>query len=138
MFMALLYIMPVATLESSGVFFDFFTTKVVRISETSELVAWNYYSLALNLLITTLTVIIIFLYKKRFVQLRFCVVNIVLMLGLLILMWVQVQGRANDINAITQIKIAFGFPLVGIILTWLAIRGIIKDIALLKSYDRIR
>ena len=44
----------------------------------------------------------------------------------------------NELNAEWFADISFIFPLIGVIFTWLAIRGIVKDITLLKSFDRIR
>jgi len=73
-----------------------------------------------------------------FLQLRLCIVNIVLQLGLIVLMWLQVRQRSNELNAEWFADISFIFPLIGVIFTWLAIRGIVKDITLLKSFDRIR
>ena len=103
-------------------------------------------SLILNALITTLAVATIFIHHKKsktvkptlFLQLRLCIVNIVLQLGLIVLMWLQVRQRSNELNAEWFADISFIFPLVGVIFTWLAIRGIVKDITLLKSFDRIR
>ena len=46
--------------------------------------------------------------------------------------------RSNELNAEWFADISFIFPLIGVIFTWLAIRGIVKDITLLKSFDRIR
>ena len=59
-------------------------------------------------------------------------------LGLIVLMWLQVRQRSNELNAEWFADISFIFPLIGVIFTWLAIRGIVKDITLLKSFDRIR
>ena len=63
---------------------------------------------------------------------------LVLQLGLIVLMWIQVRQRSNELNAEWFADISFIFPLIGVIFTWLAIRGIVKDITLLKSFDRIR
>ncbi len=136
---ALMFFMPVALLiVPNAPVYEFYTTKVIEIQSTSPFVAWNWTSLILNILITALAFVTIFLYKKRFLQLRLCIVNIILMLGMIVLMWLQVNHMTQELDAESQLKLSFCFPLVGIILTWLALRGIIKDIALLKSYDRIR
>lgn len=118
--------------------YEFYTSKVVSLAENPALVAYNWMSLTLNVVMTILPLIIIFLYKKRFLQLRLCIVNIILQLGMLILMWLQVSQRAGELQATYQIQLSFCFPIIGIILTWLALRAIIKDINLLKSYDRMR
>lgn len=139
-FIAVLMIfMPVATLwvpnEAS---YEFYTTQVMQVSEPPIHIAYNWMSLILNAILILLPIVTIFVYKKRFLQMRLCVVNIVLLLGMLVLMWVQISHMIGEIDADRQIRVAFGFPLIGIVLTWLALRGIIRDITLLKSYDRIR
>lgn len=118
--------------------YEFYTSKVVSLSENPALIAYNWMSLTLNIAITLLSLIVIFLYKKRFLQLRLCIVNIILQLGMLILMWLQASQRAEELQATYQVQLSFCFPIIGIILTWLALRAIIKDINLLKSYDRMR
>lgn len=136
---ALLFFMPVANLTVPSEFtYQFYTTKVVQAGNPDVFVAYNWMSLILNIVITTLTAVILFLYKRRFLQLRLCVVNIILLMGLLILMWLQVRNMTNELQADRQWEFSLCFPLVCIILNWLALRGIIKDIALMKSYDRIR
>lgn len=136
---ALMFFMPVALLVvPNAPAYEFYTTKVLEIGSISSFITWNWMSLILNILITALAFITIFLYKKRFLQLRLCIVNIILMLGMIVLMWLQVSHMTHELEAESQLRLSFCFPLVGIILTWLALRGIIKDIALLKSYDRIR
>lgn len=69
---------------------------------------------------------------------RLCVVNIILLTGMLILMWMQVRNMTTELHADRQWGFSLCFPLICIILNWLALRGIIRDISLLKSYDRIR
>lgn len=126
--------------------YAFYTYKVVQIGTHPAFVAWNWYSLILNAVVTALAIVTIFVHKKKsktvkptlFLQLRLCFVNIVLQLGLLVLAWLQVRKLAGATGAEWSANISFIFPLIGVIFTWLAIRGIIKDIALLKSYDRIR
>ena len=123
-----------------------YTTKVVQAGSPCVFITWNWMSLILNALITTLAVVTIFIHHKKsktvkptlFLQLRLCIVNIVLQLGLIVLMWLQVRQRSNELNAEWFADISFIFPLIGVIFTWLAIRGIVKDITLLKSFDRIR
>ncbi|MDE5639748.1 MAG: DUF4293 domain-containing protein [Odoribacter sp.] len=138
-FTALLFFMPVAQLTVSNEFtYQFYTTQVIQAGEPKVFIAYNWISMILNILILLLSIGIIFLYKKRFLQLRLCIVNIILLIGMLVLMWWQVRHMVNELHAIRQWGFSFCFPLIGIIFNWLALRGIIRDIALLKSYDRIR
>ena len=136
----LLFFMPVASIVVPNNFtYAFYTTKVVQAGSPCVFITWNWMSLILNALITTLAVVTIFIHHKKsktvkptlFLQLRLCIVKIVLM-------WLQVRQRSNELNAEWFADISFIFPLIGVIFTWLAIRGIVKDITLLKSFDRIR
>lgn len=139
--------MPVASVIVPGhSVYDFYTSKVIQTGNPPEFVSWNWMSLILNAVITALAVITLFIHRKKtktvrpalLLQLRLCFVNIVLQLGLMILMWLQVRKISGNIHAEWHAELSFVFPLIGIIFTWLAIRSIIKDIALLKSFDRVR
>lgn len=136
---ALLFFMPAAIVTIPNNFsYEFYTTKVLQMGNPPVFIAFNWMSMALNIVITALAFITILLFKKRLLQLRLCIVNIILQLGMLVLMWLQIQERVSELNAEWFIKTSFIFPVIGIILTWLALRRIVKDINLLKSFDRIR
>lgn len=143
----IMFFMPVASvIAPDHHIYDFYTTKVIQTGSPSEFVTWNWMSLILNALITALAFITIFVHKKKsktvkptlLLQLRLCFVNMVLQAGLIVLIWLQVRQIAQKTGAEWSAELSFIFPLIGMIFTWLAIRGIIKDIALLKSFDRIR
>jgi drug/metabolite transporter (DMT)-like permease len=77
-------------------------------------------------------------FKKRMLQIRFCIVNIVLLVGLQGLMFYYANVSAHQLGSHVTYSIVFIFPLVSAILTYLAIRGIAKDEALVRSMDRLR
>ncbi len=144
---ALLFFMPVATLVAPDHHsYEYFTTKVILTGNAPELITWNWMSLILNLCITGLAFLTIFIRKKKsktvkptlLLQLRLCFANIILQIGLMVLLWLQIRQITDAINALWSFNLSFIFPVIGSIFTWMAIRGIIKDIALLKSFDRIR
>lgn len=126
--------------------YSVYTFMAVEAGSKPTFITWNGYSMALNVIITVLALITILVCMRKsgtaksvlFLQLRLCVVNIVLQLGLLVLMWLQIRRWAENIGAEWTANIGFMFPVVGVIFTWLALRGIVKDIVLLKSSDRIR
>ncbi|WP_439185195.1 DUF4293 domain-containing protein [Carboxylicivirga taeanensis] len=98
-------------------------------------------TLALAILITVATVIpfiTVFLYKKRMLQIRLCGLNMALLLGSTGMVYYLGTQLAEEISGIVSYKIMTAFPIVALILTFLALRAIGKDIALLKSMDRIR
>ena len=139
----LLFFLPVIQLEipqnntDLNPFFLFYTSKYVQAGNPSVFITYNWFSMILNIIITGLAFFTIFLYKKQLLQLRMCLVNIILMIGLVILVSIQAYNIVKP-TGIWHIELGFCFPFIGIILTWLAMRGIIKDISILKSYDRIR
>lgn len=139
----ILFFLPVIQLEipqnntDIHSFFLFYTTQYIQAGDPPVFITYNWFSMVLNIIITGLAFFTIFLYKKPLLQLRMCLVNIILMIGLVILVTVQAYNIVKPVG-IWHIELGFCFPIIGIILTWLAMRGIIKDISILKSYDRIR
>ncbi len=87
-------------------------------------------------LIALLHFVIIFMYKKRIRQIRMTVFTIILLLGLFGMFFYFTYASFN--GAQVAFKVPVAFPLVAIILDYLAIRGIGKDEALVRSMDRIR
>lgn len=87
-------------------------------------------------LIILLHIVIIFLYKKRILQIRFTVFTILIMLGLFgIIFYFAYSGFDG---AKISFKIPVVFPLIAAILDYLAIRAIGKDEALIRSLNRLR
>ena len=87
-------------------------------------------------LITLLHFVIIFMYKNRIRQLRLTVFTIILLMGLLGLIFYFTCAGFEEASVAFKIPVAF--PLIAIILDYLAIRAIGKDEALVRSMDRIR
>ncbi len=87
-------------------------------------------------IITLLHFIIIFLYKKRIRQIRLTVFTIVLLLGLFGIFFYFIYTSFE--GAKVAFKVPVAFPVVAIILDYLAIRSIGKDEALVRSLNRIR
>lgn len=81
----------------------------------------------------------IFLYSRRIMQLRFCLINTILLLVLLAFMITYYITTKDMVNPIHH---SFRFPSIcppaAIILTILAYRAIQHDESLVKSYDRVR
>ena len=87
-------------------------------------------------LIALLHFVVIFLYKKRILQIRILVFTIILLLGLFGLFFYFTYTGFNDVKVAFKVPIVF--PIVAAILDFLAIRAIGKDEALIRSLDRIR
>ncbi len=87
-------------------------------------------------IILLLHVVALFIYKKRILQIRLLVFSIILMLGLFGLFYFFTYYSFD--GAEISFKLPVVFPLIAIILDYLAIRSIGKDEALIRSIDRIR
>ncbi len=92
----------------------------------------------LLVIMVTISFISIFLYKKRVIQMRLNSFNIILMLGYMGLAYYYIQNFSKQLNGIVSYEITAIFPFVAAVLTYLAIRAIGKDEALIRSMDRIR
>lgn len=84
----------------------------------------------------------IFLYRNRPLQIRLCFFNIVVMLGIQVFVVYYLYHATVSVNETAEGTSRYFMtgilPFIGIILTWLANRGIVKDEALVRSLDRIR
>ena len=78
----------------------------------------------------------IFLFKKRMLQIRLTIFSSVMLIGYYATLVALIFMLAEDTTFSASWTICL--PFVGIILNWLAIRGIGADEALVKAYDRLR
>ncbi len=89
---------------------------------------------------TLLLLVVIFMYKKRLAQIRLCVASIVLLLGSAALVGLYSYRLCDILEGENIFRLGFAalMPIVAIIPVVLAIRGIARDEALVRSLDRIR
>jgi hypothetical protein len=93
----------------------------------------------LTILAALLPLVTIFLYKKRELQMRLCVVEIILLLGLAVYMGMYLfRSGAGEISDRIAFSVVDLFPLIGIVLTFVALKRIMRDEILVRSLDRIR
>ncbi len=130
---AILYQLKLADLTVNNELMEFFAN---GISKGEELVFNGLPLLIFIGLISLLHLVVIFLFKKRILQIRLLVFTIVLLLGLFGMFFYFTYAGFE--GAKVAFKIPVAFPLVAIILDWLAIRAIGKDEALIRSLNRIR
>lgn len=89
--------------------------------------------------IVLIEVVTIFLYKKRQVQIRLCIFNLLLMFGLVGLIYYFTKYTITPYEATTSVFLwPIICPMIAIILNYLALKAIQKDENLVRSYDRIR
>jgi uncharacterized membrane protein len=92
--------------------------------------------LTFGMLICALSLIIIFMYRSRVLQLRLCVYNMLLLAGLIGVILFVTQTLAN-VQSVSY-RLPTVFPVVAIILHYLAYRGIRKDELMVQALSRLR
>ncbi|MCD8304177.1 MAG: DUF4293 domain-containing protein [Prevotellaceae bacterium] len=101
---------------------------------THSLAPWALF--AILLIAATLTLISVFLFRTRALQMRAVSLSMVLLVGyyayLVVFVWLHLEGVSY------RPTVATALPLVSIILLFLAFRGILKDELLVRSLDRLR
>lgn len=131
--------MPLAVLQLENDFYTLDASGLSTIATPTELVVPMWALMALAAIITLVAFVAIFLYKKRLLQIRFCIFNSLLLIGFYCLLGFYVWKIAgqSDIFHFSP-RIALGFPLISLILNYLAIRNIGADEALVRSLERLR
>lgn len=108
---------------------------------------YSAYSVALLILVVLVLLVnvgIVLLYKKRILQMRVCVADIVMNLGVYALFFLFVLKTSGEMSSALNVPVSLNyhfplvFPVVNSIFILLAISAIGKDEALVRSLDRIR
>jgi hypothetical protein len=108
------------------------------ISGTIEIGASNFFLFLMTILLAILHLPAIFLFKKRQLQKVFCYM-LIMDLALYILISLFITRAETELwFDISNLRIGASFPVASILLSYLAIRVINKDEALIKSMDRFR
>ncbi len=89
-----------------------------------------------------LPLVTIFLYKRRMLQIRLCYVEMVLLLGAQAMVGYYLYTIHSAASMFADGRVVFSpadvLPLAGVVLMWLALRGVIRDESLVRSLDRVR
>jgi len=85
-----------------------------------------------------LALITIFSFKNRVKQIRLTVINMFFMIAFYIFLLLYIWPACDRLHTDWHLQIASVFPLVNLILSYLAIGAIGKDEKLVKSLDRLR
>lgn len=142
----LMFFLPMANFQVEGDLFSFKALGLEKELSDGSSASYEVYSIALFTLLVVIllvNVVGIFLYKNRIFQIRFNVLNIFLYIGVYPLFFLFVWTAFSKIG-ISKEDVLLGysypllFPVLNIILTYLAIRAIGADEALVRSLDRIR
>jgi hypothetical protein len=101
---------------------------------TKDYAPWALF--VILLIVAVLAFVTIFLFKKRMLQIRLTIFSSVVLIGYYLALAALIFMTAEDTNFTPSWTICL--PFIGIVLNWLAIRGIGADEALVKAYDRLR
>jgi hypothetical protein len=131
--------LPLAILQKDGELYTFDVFGVTRLSLDAELVYPIWALFILTVLIAVLAAVTVFLYKKRMLQIRLCVFNAILILGFYGFFAFLIYVMKQDIKELSvSVKLALSFPLISLILDYLAIRNIGADEVFVRSMERLR
>lgn len=103
----------------------------------------SYLYFILVMLLVVLAVVCIFLFKKRPLQFKLTVINLLISLGIIALQYLKIKTEAENLqethmlSSASYLPAAF-LPVIIVVLLFLAARGIYKDERLVKSLDRLR
>lgn len=140
LFIALMFL-PLAVLQSGDQFYAFEVSGLNTVTNPSELVYPTWSLMAVAAIIIILSFVIIFMYKKRVLQMRMCVFNALLIIGFCALfafyMW-RFSKSADLPGMQFSLRLWAAFPIIALILDYLAIRNIGADEALVRSLERLR
>ncbi len=137
--MFLLFFMPIGEfLSASGEMYEFSAFNIQKTGEEATTVLSTFALGILYALTAVISVFNIFLYKKRTVQMRFCIFNIILYLAIGGLIYFYLSIGKEKIDGSFTFLYPVTFPAISLVLTYLAYRGIRKDEKLIRSLDRIR
>jgi len=93
---------------------------------------------SVSMVVPILALIAIFSYKNRIKQIRLTVINMLFMLCFYVFLVLFIWPACSRLHADWHLRVVSVFPLVNLILSYLAIGAIGKDEKLIKSLDRLR
>ena len=140
LFIALMFL-PLAVVISGGATFSFELIGLISPTQPTEIAFSTWPLMGLAFIITLISAVSIFLYKKRILQMRVCVYNTLIIIGFCVLFgfYLWQMGKSSVMQDMTfTIRIWASFPIISIILNYLAIRNIGADEALVRSLERLR
>ena len=98
---------------------------------------FNLVSFVLTSLVTIISFVTIFLYKRRKLQIRLTIIGLLLMVAAIVafgyMLW-----RQTDLMQTTQIRFWIILPIINLLCQYLAMRNIIKDDILVRASNRLR
>ena len=145
---ALLFFVPLMSFEANSSVMSFTIFGIENPIDTlthSQSYTWPL--IVLTILMTVLPIYTLLRYKKRQHQVKMCQLDLLLNIVFIGLVFLYYEADIQKVIAAVegdayQLEVAYfigmAIPLVNLVLEILAIRGIKKDIELLRSIDRLR
>lgn len=126
---------PLAILQiDENTFYEIYTKGYVFEND----VQYSYSLWIFNAVTIFIAFVTIFLYKNRILQMRICMYNFILLLGLQGVIAYTVYATASNLKAEVFLQYAAVLPVVAAILHLIAFKYIKRDEELVKAADRIR
>lgn len=126
---------PVGTIISdTNEISEFYNLFIEMPDGTRDFAPWAMFGILL--IIALLSVVTIFLFKKRILQIRLTIFSSVMLIGYYLTLVAYVFMLVDETTFSVSWTVCL--PLVSLILNWLAIRAIGADEALVRAYDRLR
>ena len=137
-FLVPMFFAPVAEMiYETGELFAFNLNGFYQIEAETTIMLSNQYSiLILGILIVALNLIIILMYKSRVLQMRLCVYNMLLLAGLMGIVSFVLYTVPNVRSV--SFSLPAVFPIICLILHYLAFRGIRRDEMMVQALSRFR
>ena len=114
---------------------DMTNLAVIAPDGTMNYAPWALF--AILMVVAILSLVTIFLYRKRMLQIRLTLFSSIILVGYYVTLAAFVWGTLKECGSFTP-SWTLCLPLISIILNWLAIRAIGKDEMLVKAYERLR
>ena len=132
--------MPLAIIQLNDLFYSFDGSGLNTLTKPSELVYPAWALMALLTIIIIIAFVTIFMYKKRILQIRLCIFNALLLIGFygLFAFVLWEISKTSGVFHFSSVRLALSFPIICLILDYLAIRNIGADETLVRSLNRLR
>lgn len=138
----LMFFFPIAEFLSDFHYYKLYLMEFKNMAPSTEQIFSNYFTfplIAFVLIIGLLSLITIFMYKKRRVQLKLIQISILLSIILIVgVFFGYPEAIKGQINTEANFGISSYLTLVALVFLVLANRGIKRDEKLIRSSDRLR
>lgn len=127
--------LPIGLFIDSNSISEFYNLFISKAEGVKDYAPWALF--VIMLFSSLISLVTIFLFKKRMLQIRLSIFNIILNIGYYASFIAFLFILKGDKESFTM-NWPICIPFVNIVLSWLSVRAIGKDEMLVKAYDRLR